>query len=188
MMYRSSALRQNSEPHFYLHEQNPIPPRRTWSQIPSNDTQLWGSPKSGFYHSEINEGYKLIIKIHLSMISRFNFSYQDLRVLNGENSMNYNNHTSFVLNQNAKMQGYPTMSSPPQQNNIHRQISRLIEDGKRPPVSLQQMDKEISRRSNVSHAPIPAPSVIDMEPQSVSFIGNADEDIDEGDTVQNKCF
>lgn len=72
--------------------------------------------------------------------------------------------------------------------------------GKRAPVSLQQIDGGRTerherherherepvaqqRKSNVIHAPIPAPSVDDMEPQNISFIGNnggGDERLREG--------
>lgn len=46
------------------------------------------------------------------------------------------------------------------------------------------MDREpplLRKSSSVTHAPIPAPSVDDMEPQNISFIGNAaDEQLSEG--------
>lgn len=50
------------------------------------------------------------------------------------------------------------------------------------PISLQQMDngREYRKSSSVIHAPIPAPSADDMEPQNISFIGNSDEQISEG--------
>lgn len=57
-----------------------------------------------------------------------------------------------------------------------RQISQLLDESKRAPVSLQQIDsREPQRKSNIIHAPIPAPSADDMEPQNISFIGNADK-------------
>ncbi|XP_049822135.1 patronin isoform X4 [Aethina tumida] len=92
---------------------------------------------------------------------------------------------------------HSTPSASPQHRNIHRQISQLLDDGKRAPVSLQQIDGGRTerherherepvaqqRKSNVIHAPIPAPSVDDMEPQNISFIGNnggGDERLREG--------
>lgn len=107
----------------------------------------------------------------------------------GEHSINHsNNHTSFTLSQQhaqQQQQLYPgshnSPSTSPQHRNVHRQISQLMDDGKRTPVSLQQMDREPpARKSSVTHAPIPAPSVDDMEPQNISFIGNPDEQISEG--------
>lgn len=52
-----------------------------------------------------------------------------------------------------------------------------MDDSKRT-VSLQQI--EPVRKSSVTHAPIPAPPVDDMAPQSISFIGKPDDDISEG--------
>lgn len=72
--------------------------------------------------------------------------------------------------------------SSPQHRNTLRQISHMLDESKRTPVSLQQMDREPVRKSSVTHAPIPAPPVDDMEPQNISFIGNADEQqLREGD-------
>lgn len=63
---------------------------------------------------------------------------------------------------------------------IFRQISQLLDESKRSPVSLQQIETQTSqRKSSVIHAPIPAPPADDMEPQNISFIGNADK-ISEG--------
>lgn len=57
----------------------------------------------------------------------------------------------------------------------------MLDESKRHPVSLQQMDREPPvRKSGVTHAPIPAPPVDDMEPQNISFIGNADDQLREG--------
>lgn len=60
---------------------------------------------------------------------------------------------------------------------FHRQISQLLDEGKRAPVSLQQMDSRESpqRKASVTHAPIPAPPADDMEPQNISFIGSTEK-------------
>ena len=55
-----------------------------------------------------------------------------------------------------------------------------MDDGKRTPVSLQQMETTPVRKSSITHAPIPAPNVDEMAPQSISFIGNPDKEISEG--------
>lgn len=59
---------------------------------------------------------------------------------------------------------------------FYRQISQLLDESKRAPVSLQQIETQTSqRKSSVIHAPIPAPPADDMEPQNISFIGNTDK-------------
>lgn len=91
------------------------------------------------------------------------------------------------------MTSHSTPSASPQHhrnsnsNNIHRQISQLLDESKRnaTPVSLQQMDMGVGasvgrKGASIIHAPIPAPSVDDMEPQNVSFIGNSDDQLSEG--------
>lgn len=87
---------------------------------------------------------------------------------------------------------HSTPSASPQHRNIHRQISQLLDDSnsslisnkqRSSPVSLQQIDNNSSnimnreRKLSITHAPIPAPSADDMEPQNISFIGNNDEQI-----------
>lgn len=101
----------------------------------------------------------------------------------GEHSLNHTN--SFSLSQqHAQQQSYGssqnTPSASPQHRNIHRQISQLMDDSKRSPISLQQIDREPVRKRSITHAPIPAPSVDDMEPQNISFIGSSDKDLTEG--------
>ncbi|CAG9862690.1 unnamed protein product [Phyllotreta striolata] len=84
----------------------------------------------------------------------------------------HNHHSSNYGTSNS------TPSASPQHRTIHRQISQLLDDAKRTPVSLQQIDAKEppSRRTNITHAAIPAPSVDDMEPQNISFIGNPTAD------------
>nr|CAI5868554.1 unnamed protein product [Callosobruchus analis] len=94
---------------------------------------------------------------------------------------------SFTLSQQHLQQqqqhfgtSHSTPSASPQHRNIHRQISQLLDESKRTPVSLQHMesrDREPpQRKSSVTHAPIPAPSADDMEPQNISFIGTPSAD------------
>lgn len=71
---------------------------------------------------------------------------------------------------------------------VCRQISQLLDESKRAPVSLQQIETQTpQRKSSVIHAPIPAPPADDMEPQNISFIGNADK-ISEGKNHQSYYF
>ncbi|XP_050505728.1 patronin isoform X2 [Diabrotica virgifera virgifera] len=89
------------------------------------------------------------------------------------------NSNSFTLSQQHHHSNYGTShstpSASPQHRNIHRQISQLLDEGKRTPVSLQHMDSKEppQRKTSITHAPIPAPSADDMEPQNISFIGNS---------------
>ncbi|XP_072388108.1 patronin isoform X5 [Diabrotica undecimpunctata] len=89
------------------------------------------------------------------------------------------NSNSFTLSQQHHHSNYGTShstpSASPQHRNIHRQISQLLDEGKRTPVSLQHMDTKEppQRKTSITHAPIPAPSADDMEPQNISFIGNS---------------
>lgn len=101
--------------------------------------------------------------------------------------MNHSN--SFTLSQQHAQQQQQqqlrstqnTPSASPQHRNIRKQISQLMDDTKHSPVSLQQIDRgEPIKKSNIIHAPIPAPPVDDMEPQSISFIGSADKQLSEG--------
>lgn len=56
-----------------------------------------------------------------------------------------------------------------------------MDESKHSPVSLQQIDRETPvKRTSVTHAPIPAPPVDDMEPQCISFIGSSDKQLSEG--------
>lgn len=99
---------------------------------------------------------------------------------------NLHHSNSFTLSQqhHQHQQPYGTShstpsASPQHRSSIHRQISQLMDESKRTPVSLQQMDRDSPLRkvSGVTHAPIPAPSADDMEPQNISFIGNADDQL-----------
>lgn len=57
-----------------------------------------------------------------------------------------------------------------------------MDENKHTPVSLQQMDGRVEnvRKTSVTHAPIPAPPVDDMEPQNISFIGSSEKQLSEG--------
>lgn len=56
-----------------------------------------------------------------------------------------------------------------------------MDENKHSPVSLQQIDREpLVKKTSIIHAPIPAPPVDDMEPQSISFIGSSDKQLSEG--------
>ncbi|KAL3282263.1 hypothetical protein HHI36_005454 [Cryptolaemus montrouzieri] len=183
------------QPQFFLHDQQPqqsqhmpqpvAPQRRTWSQqaqappLPvqmdnyqqPDNMRTWGRPQNpaGFMLHDNSE------------------RFQEPKYLNSQ-YQNGDGHTvhhsnSFTLSQQHLHQQqntpYNTSHSTPSaspQHRIHKQISQLMDDSKRAPVSLQQMDMSPPQRKiSVTHAPIPAPSADDMEPQNISFIGNSDE-------------
>ncbi|XP_044752934.1 patronin isoform X8 [Coccinella septempunctata] len=185
----------SAQPQFFLHDQQssqqhlphipqPVAPqRRTWAQQAQNplpvqidnyhqqdNMRTWGRPQNpaGFMlhdNSERNQASP----------------YQ-----NGDNRTVHHSN-SFTLSQQYLHQQqstpYGTSHSTPSaspQHRIHKQISQLMDDQKRAPVSLQQMELTPQRKMSVTHAPIPAPSADDMEPQNISFIGNSDEQALEG--------
>lgn len=108
----------------------------------------------------------------------------------GGDDHNLHHSNSFTLSQQHYQHQAPTFgtshstpSASPQHRNIHRQISQLMDESKKTPVSLQQLDREppsLRKSASVTHAPIPAPSADDMQPQNISFIGNSDDQLSEG--------
>ncbi|XP_015522399.2 patronin isoform X6 [Neodiprion lecontei] len=78
----------------------------------------------------------------------------------------------------------PSSASPQHRNAVHR-ISQLMGESpeqKRPtvhhiPITCESPTEK--RQAPVLHTPVPAPSVDDMEPQNISFIGN-DDDLSHG--------
>lgn len=191
--------------HFYLHDQAhaqphisqaPVtPPRRTWAQQNTEPYQqpemrTWGKPQnpSGFLLHNNTDRYQENSGYQQQNSSRYNDN--SVRYQNGGEDYplnRSNSHPGFTLSQqHIQQQLFPgshtSPSTSPQHRNLHKQISQLMDESKRNPVSLQQIDREpIRKSSSVTHAPIPAPSVDDMEPQSISFIGNsADDQLSEG--------
>lgn len=122
--------------------------------------------------------------------SRYQDRYQESPKYQNGVEQNHNTHSSFTLSQQYAQQQlfgstHATPSASPQHKNVHRQISQLMDESKRSPISLQQLDNREIRRSSstIMHAPIPAPSAVDMEPQNISFIGNPDEEINDGKSL-----
>lgn len=70
----------------------------------------------------------------------------------------------------------PHRASPQHRHSVHRQISQLMDaTGDAGKTSFAAMANQQQQQSAVTHAPIPAPPVDDMEPQSISFIGSAED-------------
>ncbi|KAL1491179.1 hypothetical protein ABEB36_011818 [Hypothenemus hampei] len=166
---------------FFLHETaSPAtapPPRRTWQQQQQQQQQqqpefrTWSQIGTTEQTPPMEGGFTLHHHHHQ------------------ENGSALNHSNSFTLSQRHQEQvggGYgagaftshSTPSASPQ-HRVHEKISQLLSyDSKRQvsPVSLQAMDAGRERKSSVTHAPVAAPSVDDMEPQNISFIGNSGED------------
>ncbi|XP_044267985.1 patronin isoform X8 [Tribolium madens] len=169
------SLYQQSQPQFFLHDQTPppVPQRRTWAQQPQDlhqtELRTWNKMGGGGFVLHDNSKYQS------------EYRYIDSpKYQNGNDEHNLHHSNSFTLSQQhhqAYGTSHSTPSASPQHRNIHRQISQLMDESKRSPVSLQQIDR---KSSGVTHAPIPAPSADDMEPQNISFIGNSDDQLTEG--------
>ncbi|XP_074040441.1 calmodulin-regulated spectrin-associated protein patronin isoform X3 [Leptinotarsa decemlineata] len=195
------------QPQFFLHEpaapMSPVPPvtpqRRTWAQQPQPppipmesyhqpELRTWNKPQStggGFVlHDTDRYDTRYQEQPRYQESNRYS---ESPRYQNGGGEEHPLQHSSsFTLSQQHHHSHYGTShstpSASPQHRNIHRQISQLLDDSKRAPVSLQQMDNREppQRKSSITHAPIPAPPPDDMEPQNISFIGNAADKLSEG--------
>ncbi|XP_056647194.1 patronin isoform X17 [Diorhabda sublineata] len=190
---------------FFLHDQSSTispapqitPQRRTWAQ----QTQPPPIPIESYHQPELrtwnktgghgdSRGFLLHDTDRYQEQTRYQEGtrysesprYFDSKYQNGSGDGDHILHhsNSFTLSQQHHTNygtSHSTPSASPQHRNIHRQISQLLDESKRAPVSLQQIEaKEPQRKSSITHAPIPAPSADDMEPQNISFIGNSTPD------------
>lgn len=97
----------------------------------------------------------------------------DSRYHNGDHSYlhqggvgNYSNNAPFQLHQTE-----PGMfaSPPPQVSSPQHRINQLMSEPRQAHNDGATLEK--NRGTGIMHAPIPTPPVDDMEPQSISFIG-----------------
>ncbi|XP_012262814.2 patronin isoform X2 [Athalia rosae] len=149
------------------HRYSPQPPAYQQDPRLYQDTRTWAAPSSqpkGFVLHE---------------------TAPDQRYLNGGDHSLCNNQMSrpgsayptpaTLFNQ------MPSSSASPQHRNAVHRISQLMSDNvepKRPtvhhiPITCESPTEK--RQAPVMHTPVPAPSVDDMEPQNISFIGNDDD-------------
>ncbi|KAJ8916210.1 hypothetical protein NQ315_016349 [Exocentrus adspersus] len=183
-----------------------VPQRRTWAQqqpqpIPAPDPyhqpelRTWGKPQTagggggGFMLHDTPERYQEQPRYQENNRYPDSPRYSESKYQNGEEHALHHSNSFTLSQQHLQQQQHPhygtshsTPSASPQHRNIHRQISQLMDEGKRTaaaPVSLQQMDNR-ERKTSVTHAPIPAPPADDMEPQNISFIGNSADKLNEG--------
>lgn len=198
-LYQQSRIPE--QPQFFLHDHTApmtppvVPQRRTWSQQPTPPPQEIYQPELRTWNKMGGTGGGFVL--HDTPTDRYdNTKYQseyryidNSKYQNGSDDHNLHHSNSFTLSQQHHQQqqaygtSHSTPSASPQHRHIHRQISQLMDESKRStPVSLQQIDRDspIRKTSSVTHAPIPAPSADDMEPQNISFIGNSDDQLSEG--------
>ncbi|XP_059058179.1 patronin isoform X3 [Achroia grisella] len=131
-------------------------PQRTWkSPSPQPPSDRNWNPQGFVLHDRTNQPFQ----VH----------YNNDRYQNGtENIRDTQNHLSYtVINSNQYVsQSPPLAASPQRRSKTPQRQGSLPEVSRRPePVSLQQLQ-----------TPVHAPPPDDMEPQNISFIGNAEDD------------
>ncbi|CAB3250622.1 unnamed protein product [Arctia plantaginis] len=162
-----------------LHQQNhqqyaqPTPepqPQRTWrSPSPQPPPERNWQPQ-GFVLHDRNTPNTQPFQIH----------YNNDRYQNGTETRDTPNHLSYtVINSNQYVSASPPLAASPQRRaNTPQRQGSLPEVTRRPePVSLQQLHAPQHVPTHTpSHTPTHAPPPDDMEPQNISFIGNAEDD------------
>lgn len=106
--------------------------------------------------------------------------YNNDRYQNGNEMRDTQNHLSYtVINSNQYVSASPPLAASPQRraNTPQRQGSLPEVTRRTEPVSLQQLHAPQHVPTHTpSHTPTHAPPPDDMEPQNISFIGNAEDD------------
>lgn len=143
-------------------QQPPEPAQRTWkAPSPQPPPERNWNPQGFVLHERNNQPFQ----VH----------YNTDRYQNGtENVRETQNHLSYtVINPNQYASQSPPLSSPRRAKTPQRQGS--LPEARRPePVALHQLTHHPApHHSPAPHHP-PAPE--DMEPQNISFIGNAEDD------------
>ncbi|KAJ0182119.1 hypothetical protein K1T71_002841 [Dendrolimus kikuchii] len=179
---------------FYLHDSPQPPQRRTWAQQAAQQQQqqqheyeqrgwqlhqqsnqqqqyqqhepphrTWKSPSPQPPERQWNQGFVL----HERSNQPFQVHYNTDRYQNGTDSRDSQNHLSYtVINPNQYVShSPPPAASPQRRSKTPQRQGSLPEVTRTHPVSLQQLS-----------TPVPAPPPDDMEPQNISFIGNAEDD------------
>ncbi|XP_030749576.1 patronin isoform X3 [Sitophilus oryzae] len=168
-----------------------MPPAPDLYQPQQPELRTWGKPQpiqsestpGGFVlHHTMDRFQDRQDRYHESPVRHTDNRYQ-----NGDHDRTLNHSNSFTLSQRHHDQSqyntsHSTPSASPQHRNVHRQISQLLDDAstskrQTSPVNLQQIDAAPARERKISvtHAPVAAPPVDDMEPQNISFIGNNED-------------
>lgn len=150
--------------------------QRGWSapqMVPGHPQELrtWGNPHGFILHEGQNPSYNV-------NMSNVNMSNVNVKYQNGSEHQNHillsSPHTqqSHFAVQSLFNQQTPPAASP-QHRVITPQRQQSLVDLPRQlgAVSLQQLSS-----NDTVHVPIKAPSIDDMEPQNISFIGNAEDE------------
>ncbi|KAK0179121.1 hypothetical protein PV327_007941 [Microctonus hyperodae] len=194
---------QQQQSQFYLHDQPQPVQRRTWGRPQQPQQQnLPNEIISVGYHQPLDTRYTSPPSVYQSDPRLYQDTRtwgaptqqqkgfvlhddsQEQRYLNGgDHSLcNSQMHQPISNYSSASMfnQTPPASASPQHRNLVHR-ISQLMGESpelKKPTVHHIPITCESptdKRQSNATmHTPVPAPSVDDMEPQNISFIGNDD--------------
>ncbi|KAJ2953919.1 hypothetical protein O0L34_g1556 [Tuta absoluta] len=156
---RGWQLHQNHQQQFQPPERPHEPPPRAWkSPSPQPPADRHWAPQQGFVlHDRTNQQPD-----RTRENQPFQVHYNTDRYQNGNDSQN---HLSYTVINNQYSQSPPS-SSPRRSKTPQRQGSLTEVTRSRPePVSLHQL-----------HTPVKAPPPDEMEPQNISFIGNAEDD------------
>ncbi|XP_068621542.1 patronin-like isoform X1 [Battus philenor] len=189
------GYRETEEPsrQFYLHDGPALPQRRTWAQhaqMHQENTELRGWQVHQQNHQQFQQQHELSQRtwkspspqpppernwnpqgfvLHDRTNQPFQVHYNNDRYQNGtENIRETQNHLSYtVINPSQYVsQSPPLASSPHRRSKTPQRQGSLPEVSRKPePVSLQQLQ-----------SPVPIQPPDDMEPQNISFIGNAEDD------------
>ncbi|XP_072937138.1 patronin isoform X3 [Epargyreus clarus] len=187
---------------FFLHDSPAPPQRRTWAQHAQDTAELrgwqlhqqqqqqfpaahepaprtWKSPSpQPPERTWTPQGFQL----HERGSQPFQVHYND-RYQNGTDTARENpNHLSYtVINPNQYVSQSPPLAASPRRSKTPQRQGSLPEPARRAePVSLQQLHAPPPAHSP-AHPPHPAHAAHaappdDMEPQNISFIGNAEDD------------
>lgn len=163
---------QMQQPHY--HDMNQ---QRGWGSpsamnVQPQEMRTWGSPQGFVLHEGNNIPYQMP-------------NNNQMRYQNGsEHNVQNANHLSYTISSPSQaqqphlaVQSLFTQNTPPAASPQHRastpQRQQSLSDLPRHQgaVSLQQLSNP-----EATHTPIKAPSIDDMEPQNISFIGNAEDE------------
>ncbi|XP_061381422.1 patronin isoform X13 [Danaus plexippus] len=176
---------------FYLHDSPPPPQRRTWAQhaqMQQENTELrgWQLHQQNNQQSQYQQPPEPATRTWKSPSPQpppaertwtpqdtFKVHYNTDRYQNGIEREN--NHLSYTVAGGQFVSQSPPPASPRRARTPQRQGS-LPEARRTEPVALHQLHAHTTHSTHTSPAPVPAPPPDDMEPQNISFIGNAEDD------------
>ncbi|XP_043271268.1 patronin isoform X3 [Venturia canescens] len=197
-------IQEPQQSQFYLHDQPQQMARRTWGRPPTAQNLANEMAAVGYQQSPMDSRYSpqpqvyqqdprlyqdtRTWAVHPNQQKGFvlHDNSQEQRYLNGGdhslcNTQMHHPIPSYPSSSTLFNQTPPSSASPQHRNAVHR-ISQLMNESpetKKPtvhhiPITCESPTEK--RQINTTlHTPVPAPSVDDMEPQNISFIGNDDD-------------